>query len=313
MTRLPQTCPLCEKPEQAYDLDREHLTCTDCGNFKLTLEAQTALHPNSPTALLHHLRTRDVVAELRIYIHDENAAGRIPEFTPSQLELIRPLPVIARTDRLLARIAALLDRPKAEFRSDQHRQWALGAYDAQDLLGLSALLAEQKLIDRELTNGGGSYYGIRAFLTAAGWARVAELAKTSGTYAFIAMSFTAEMLAIADSAIRPAIVAAGYQAILVSDREHNDHIDDRIEYEIKNCHFIVADFTDRKGGVYYEAGFAKGLGKPVIWAVHKRDVKRLHFDTRQFNHIVWTEAVDLRRKLEARILNTVGKGPSAKT
>ncbi len=29
--------------------------------------------------------------------------------------------------------------------------------------------------------------------------------------------------------------------------------------------FMIADFTGHRGGVYFEAGFAHGLGIPVIW------------------------------------------------
>jgi len=36
------------------------------------------------------------------------------------------------------------------------------------------------------------------------------------------------------------------------------------------CRFIVADFTGQRGGVYFEAGYALGLRKPVIWTC-KRD------------------------------------------
>ncbi|MFZ4580841.1 MAG: hypothetical protein ACOYOB_20860, partial [Myxococcota bacterium] len=62
-------------------------------------------------------------------------------------------------------------------------------------------------------------------------------------------------------------------------------------------------------GVYYEAGFAQGLGKPVIWTVREDCLRDVHFDTRQFNHICWTDPLDLRHKLMLRIQNTVGQGP----
>ena len=32
---------------------------------------------------------------------------------------------------------------------------------------------------------------------------------------------------------------------------------------------VVADFTGHRGGVYFEAGFARGLGIPVVWTCHK--------------------------------------------
>jgi nucleoside 2-deoxyribosyltransferase len=70
---------------------------------------------------------------------------------------------------------------------------------------------------------------------------------------------------------------------------------------------MVADVTNQKSGVYYEAGFAHGLGIPVIWSVRHDDLKNVHFDTRQYNHIVWEDETDLRDKLKNFILATIGK------
>jgi nucleoside 2-deoxyribosyltransferase len=66
--------------------------------------------------------------------------------------------------------------------------------------------------------------------------------------------------------IQPSIeVDCGFTKAIRVDREHfGDRIDDRIIAEIRRCRFIVADFTGQRGGVYFEAGFALGLGKPVI-------------------------------------------------
>lgn len=75
----------------------------------------------------------------------------------------------------------------------------------------------------------------------------------------------------------------------------------------------MADFTSKpekaRGGVYFEAGFAKGLKLLVIFACRKDRFKDVHFDTRQFNHIVWEYPEGLRKKLANRISRTVGDGP----
>lgn len=68
---------------------------------------------------------------------------------------------------------------------------------------------------------------------------------------------------------------------------------------------LIADFTKQRGGVYFEAGFAMGLGIPVIWSCRSDDINNLHFDTRQYNHIVWNDYSDLRTKLVNRIKATV--------
>ena len=79
---------------------------------------------------------------------------------------------------------------------------------------------------------------------------------------------------------------------------------------IKESRFVVADVTEHRNGVYFEGGFAMGMGLPVIWMCHEGDMKNAHFDTRQLNHIVWTDDIPkLRKDLANRILATIGKGP----
>ena len=64
-----------------------------------------------------------------------------------------------------------------------------------------------------------------------------------------------------------------------------------------------------RGGVYFEAGLAYGLGLPVIYTCRKDKVFKLHFDTRQYHHIVWEEPADLCRDLKNRIQALIGEGP----
>lgn len=48
--------------------------------------------------------------------------------------------------------------------------------------------------------------------------------------------------------------------MMIGSKEHSNKIDDEIIGEIRRSAFIVADFTGHRGGVYFEAGFAMGLG-----------------------------------------------------
>lgn len=76
--------------------------------------------------------------------------------------------------------------------------------------------------------------------------------------------------------------------------------------EIRKSSFLIADFTGDRGGVYFEAGFAKGLGIPVIFSCKKGEwTDKLHFDTRQYNHIIWETPTDLAVKLQNRIAATI--------
>jgi nucleoside 2-deoxyribosyltransferase len=126
--------------------------------------------------------------------------------------------------------------------------------------------------------------------------------------AFVAMSFDPKQDVVYDKVIKPAIVAAGYFPVRVDRVTHNEKIDDFIIAEIRRCRFVVADFTDQKTGVYFEAGFGYGLGRQVIWICNKSETKLLHFDTRQFYHILYDDFDKAREDLTTRIEALEGHG-----
>lgn len=150
-------------------------------------------------------------------------------------------------------------------------------------------------------------------LTAAGWKRLEELRATrpDSRQAFVAMWFAGEMTPAWSEGFRPALEDTGYRAVRIDVVQHNEQIDDRIVAEIRRSGLVVADFTGGRGGVYFEAGFAMGLGIPVIWTCRADHIQHVHFDTRQYNHILWEHPGDLREKLRLRIEATLPQRPAA--
>ena len=144
---------------------------------------------------------------------------------------------------------------------------------------------------------------IRHRLTINGWYRLIDLGKheRKSDQAFVAMWFDPSLDEIWRNGFKAALEEAEYNPIRVDLEEHNEKICDRIIAEIRRSGLVVADFTGQRGGVYFEAGFAMGLGIPVIWTCRDTDTKKLHFDTRQYNHIVWSDSADLKKKLINRI------------
>ena len=117
------------------------------------------------------------------------------------------------------------------------------------------------------------------------------LVNADSTQGFVAMWFDESTDEVYSSGIEPGILDAGYKPLRIDRKEHNNKIDDEIIAEIRRSRFLVADFTEgikgARGGVYYEAGFARGLGIPVFHTCRKDVVDRIHLDTRQFSHILW--------------------------
>ena len=207
------------------------------------------------------------------------------------------------------RIAGLVD-DKTKAMTDRIASW-IEAQDEKEVGAFLRLLGDAKLLT-EASNH-------KWTLTAAGFERLeqAEIGGANSNQAFVAMWFAKEMDSIYEEAIFPAIEEAGFKPFRIDRKEHNNKIDDEIVAEIRRSRFMVADFTcgtfevdgkakaEARGGVYYEAGFAQGLGMPLIWMVREDCMQHVHFDTRQFAHIAWTDAADLKTKLINRIRATV--------
>lgn len=140
-----------------------------------------------------------------------------------------------------------------------------------------------------------------------GWKRLAKLRETmtESSQAFVAMWFSDQTIEAWNGGFEPALLATGYEPIRMDMVEHNEMIDERIIAEIRRSGLLVADFTGNRSGVYFEAGFAKGLGIDVIWTCRKDEIDQLHFDTRQFNHIDWESPDDLKKRLVTRIEATL--------
>ena len=131
---------------------------------------------------------------------------------------------------------------------------------------------------------------------------------------FVAMWFDPLLKFIYDEGFSLGIKDTGFNPVRIDieKEDYIDKLDDLIIAEIRSSRAVVADFTQGKegarGSVYYEAGFAYGLGIPVFYTCREDCVDKLHFDTRQYSHIVWNEPEELREQLRNRILASLGKG-----
>lgn len=146
-------------------------------------------------------------------------------------------------------------------------------------------------------------------LSPKGWELI-EKSQTKSNSVFIAMAFTDNNKNEVSPDLRVAIKSAceelGWDAKSVNEEEHNDGIMDKVISQIKKSRFVIAELSYQKTGVYYEAGFAKGIGLDVIHVVSKADFDNCHFDVKHLNLIVWLDLIDLKIKLQNRIEATIG-------
>ena len=206
--------------------------------------------------------------------------------------------------RLLASRARVLGQ-RALF--DPKTDWPLAyARGERELVLLLTSLKKRGFVDYTLNPAEG------VELTFEGWERVESLEaapRSKSTKAFVAMWFDVSMDPVYDDGIFATLHGLGYDAVRV-DREHFlGKIDDYIVKSIRESAIVVADFTGHRHGVYWEAGFGLGLGLPVIYSCRDDEIANAHFDTRQYNHIVWRDPADLGRRLRERILATITDRP----
>jgi hypothetical protein len=135
---------------------------------------------------------------------------------------------------------------------------------------------------------------LNATLTIKGWARVEELLRSaSGSRkGFMAMKFGDPVLdTVFRDHFKPAVRQAGFELMRLDDEPRAGLIDDRLRLEIRTSRFMVADLSHANAGAYWEAGFAEGLGRPVIYTCRK-DVfgnpeTKPHFDTNHYLTVIW--------------------------
>ena len=133
---------------------------------------------------------------------------------------------------------------------------------------------------------------------------------TNSQIGFCAMWFDERLLPLWSDGIFKAIELAGYEPKRIDTHQHNNRIDDEIIAMIRRSKFVVADFVGNRAGVYFEAGYALGLGLPVIWTCSKDKLHRIHFDNRQYNFVTWEwgKLDEFKTNLQNRIEATLGRG-----
>ena len=258
----------------------------------------------------------------------------IPEITQSVLDFVkstRPLQVHERANRLLKHLAeksttaGQLLEIGTEGERDSFGGWTQGKSPTiwasmawsessswEEVRFFLGYLEEQGFI---ATKGTVNSWAI-VNVTINGYSHIAQVAASRDlSQAFVAMWFSNDMREHYVNGIKPAIELSGYKPMNIGDKPDVDKIDDEIIAEIRRSSFLVADFTHgcegARGSVYYEAGFAHGLGIPVIRSCRKDiiDSNKLPFDTRQYYHVPWETSEELRDRLKARIRALIGEGP----
>ena len=304
-----QHCPIWGMPvEQTISYPDQgnilavHGTPRTDGNYHITPQARSYV-----SALDDSQRARLTT----MIIEERRKTGQTPVVTPKLIEDAKradPLPHHMRAERLLRYLANKPQRVGQEF-------------------SIPVIASDMKALAWSESTEGSEIEFFVGYLTTMGWLHsrrggctitvqgfehVAEQAtKRDLSQCFVAMWFEPSMNQAYEDGIKKAVEECGYKPLRIDQKLDVNKIDDEIIAEIRRSRFVVADFTHDtqkgvRGGVYYEAGFASGLGLEVIFSCRKGLEEELHFDTRQYHHILWETPDDLCKQLRDRIRARVG-------
>jgi hypothetical protein len=294
---LSAVCPICQAPVQFIPLKAvEAFTCRVCGRFEIGTDGG---HPHIPPELRPYLSAETRQATLqqrkfRVTAESFRQAAEAHQRTGLQERFDKLLRFIAEAVKRPggdpARIATAQDYPVAD------------AYDRRELVSYLDHLSKEELVtlvDRRSNESGDI---VDCVPTMKGWQRLdpARLPGGEPGRCFVASWLGDEMDEPYRNGFDPAIRECGYTPVWMKDVPENKGITDRIMSEVQRAEFVVADLTGQRQNVYFEAGFARGLGREVIWccrADHVEGSDGLHFDVRHFGHVVWRDSAELRAKL----------------
>ena len=294
------TCPFCLEHVAVHEEDNNilRIECPRCISYRVTDE----IWEDIPGYILDERQRANISGWLY-----ENPNHLITTKNIETLSKIKTPSFHEKVDKLLLAIEEITDHAGQcfelfDFKWLRSAAWSVCEDEFKELLDF--LVCAERLTKEELT------YAYKIAPT--GWLHLETLkaVNVDSKQGFVAMWFDPEMQGVFDAAIGPGIVDAGYRPHLVNMREHNEKIDDEIITQIRRSRFVLADFTGHRGGVYFEAGYGRGLGLEVFWTCRKDELEKLHFDIRQYNCIDWEpkKLPEFRKHIADRIEAVLGRG-----
>ena len=274
--------------------------CPRCGEFDYVT-----------TVGWRKINSPDEMVRLSGWVREQNAAGVVPvRITPEISRRVAQMRVPGlreRTSRALMKLAR--DKSDAWFiRDDVGRD--------PELQGISYSLDEQgvDLLIRILIGESSLRLdGGKCAVTAKGLLAAEALGadQSRSAQGFVAMSFDPSLREAWTDGFDPGIRTAGFRPLRLDTEDYVGGITDEIMAQIRRSRLVVADYTAQRNSVYFEAGFALGIGLMVIPTCRTDEIPNLHFDIRQLNTLPWSTPAELADGLNRRIRAVIGAGPDA--
>lgn len=316
-------CPLCDYPgikqHQRQQFDTYYMECRRCGSYVITMEL--LIYQDVKQNLL---RVGYILSGLTRELKE--TGQKYPTFTTENFEAQTkqfPAPDVNNIEEKIQKLVVRL-REKTEYfgqvveLGDIELAVPLAyAKNARELEALLKLMSEKKIayvkfveqgqiIDPDVpTSPVPRNRKVQVTLLEAGWDLSKSLGKQNqeSDKGFIAVWFDDSMNE-SITAAEQAIAEVGYRAVCIRDEHFSERIMDKALSEIRRSRFIVVDLTGARASVYFEAGFAHGLGIETIYVYKEQQPEKdspLDFYVRHYQCHKYKDATDLKDVLKTAI------------
>jgi hypothetical protein len=291
-------CPICKRHDMVAAIhpkgdDKSVIYCKVCGNFEISGTAKVMLE------------ARDANPYLSFALRKRFNSGTINRINSQNInDIINsvsfPESIQSKANEIVNFLYLNQKYASTGFAISDNNIYQFGIKDMNEYQLVSNYAEGKKLlsIGPKFASGGGLF-----FLQHNGIELAEKIAKlnVNESQAFVAMWFDKSMDEVFTQGIEPALKGAGYKVVRIDKMEFLGDINEEVQNEIRKSRVVITDYTGNRGGVYYEAGFAKALNIPVICCCKESYLRELHFDVKHLNQIVWSSPEDIKDKLIKRL------------
>lgn len=308
-------CTICNEPNTPYQIDGKNCfcDCPNCGRYHKSLSFEGKFYEDR----------RNEFYKISSYIKEQNKQfNNFPIINIKKFEEIlniRDKRIKEKFDLLLMFLEKLSG--KIRFMKDYNIVMSnIGELDERISQLCKDVLTEcwikdykelgqlfNKAIERNLILGEVELSGACVFseLTFDGIEYIESLENINqnSKNIFAAFNFEDNLQDVFNTHLKTAIESEGFNYVVVNQDnvDHNKSINDEIIVKLKSSRIVIADFTNHRNSVYFEAGYAMGMNIPIIWTCQEGHEDDMSFDTRQFPHIIWKDKDDLVKQVIDRI------------
>lgn len=309
-------CWVCgeESLELPVEIDGQRIACPVCGQYDISGTAIAEIiggEPASPeqcAAMSHYIRRRQQGDSFPLITSDQLA---------EQKKALRFPSVVEQSDNIIEWLGNALKSPGDRVLPNLKKIAAIaGCPDEKSAKMHLSELIKADIVDESVTRlevGGGIEIDNGIRLTHSGWLYFQEIEeqRRSSTHAFLATGYgDLSVVGFIDKCFRPAVKQTGFVLERMDENPIAGVMDNRMQLLIRQSRFLVVDITGGNNGAYWEAGYAFGMGKPVIYTCRKKEWDDLHipdtrphFDVNHHTSVIWEQ--DSPKKAEQELKDII--------